>query len=352
MTDLTPVLNELLKSHDARPTADPRLSLDHIDQFLKEAYRINAHIASLNAYLKNVRQSYLSTAPPPRRTNISSRDKQWHHLTDGQREEIDAETKQLLRELNASIRNLADAEQIRQNTETTLTRRKYARLGLGALGSWAAGGAGQTKSFEQTQDEEKANGIKVHRENVLWYIRNKLHECMSFQEAMMRKRLLRIVEQNRSGLAKSRSMGGPNFNSFDPVDKPVPAKPKGNTLTPGQMHTQELYPDQELTQEQVQMFEQENQDMLKHYEDTLDQVKTAEKSLVEIAELQTQLVSNLAIQSEHIDLLVAESYVTAENVGGGNKQLKKASERKSTAKYVFYASCGLSFFLVAWDLII
>lgn len=63
-------------------------------------------------------------------------------------------------------------------------------------------------------------------------------------------------------------------------------------------------------------------------------------------------MNNLATQSAHIEQLVADSLYTAENVGGGNKQLKKATERKSTAKYVFYASCGLSLFLVAWDLII
>jgi syntaxin 18 len=80
--------------------------------------------------------------------------------------------------------------------------------------------------------------------------------------------------------------------------------------------------------------------------------RTAEKSLIEISELQTQLVNNLATQSAHIEQLVADSFHTTENVGGGNKQLKKATERKSTAKYVFYASCGLSFFLVVWDLLI
>lgn len=80
--------------------------------------------------------------------------------------------------------------------------------------------------------------------------------------------------------------------------------------------------------------------------------RTAEKSLIEISELQTQLVNNLATQSAHIDQLVADSYLMTENVGRGNKQLKKATERKSTAKYVFYASCGLSLFLVVWDLVI
>lgn len=73
---------------------------------------------------------------------------------------------------------------------------------------------------------------------------------------------------------------------------------------------------------------------------------------MEISELQTQLVNNLATQSAHIDQLVADSFLTAENVGGGNKELKKASERRSTAKYVFYASCGLSAFLVVYDLIV
>jgi syntaxin 18 len=80
--------------------------------------------------------------------------------------------------------------------------------------------------------------------------------------------------------------------------------------------------------------------------------RTAEKSLVEISELQMQLVNNLSVQSENINHLVADSFLTTENIGDGNKQLKKAAERKSTAKYVFYASCGLSLFLVVWDLVI
>ena len=40
MTDLTPILNELLKSQNSLPTLDPSLALQKIDEFLKEAYRI------------------------------------------------------------------------------------------------------------------------------------------------------------------------------------------------------------------------------------------------------------------------------------------------------------------------
>jgi len=350
MTDLTPVLNELLRSHNAPPTASPSLTLANIDEFLKEAYRINSHIASLNTYLKNIRQSYLSTtAPPSKRSNLQPKEKQWQRLTDRQREEIDAETKRVLRELNGYIRKLADAEKLRQNTETTITRKKYARLGLGALGSWAAGGGGHTKSFEEDLDEAKAKAINMHRESVLWYLGKKLEECGSLQASMMEKRIMREMEKNRSNLAKSRANPMLDLGSFDNG-----SGSSSTYKTSGGLHleTEQANPEDELTPEQIQLFEKENQDMLKHYQSTLNQVRTAEKSLIEISELQTQLVNNLAIQSAHIDQLVADSHFTNDNIGGGNKELKKAAERPSTAKYVFYASCGLSVFLVVWDLII
>ena len=79
--------------------------------------------------------------------------------------------------------------------------------------------------------------------------------------------------------------------------------------------------------------------------------RTAEKSLREISELQTQIMENLNVQNEMISHVVDDSLAMTDNVGGGNKELKKASERSSTAKYTFYASCGLCLFLVAWDLV-
>lgn len=224
----------------------------------------------MNTYLRAIRQSYLSTAPPPRRSYTAAKPSQLKHLTDRQREEIDAETKQLLRDLNASIRNLADAEQLRQNTETTLTRKKYARLGLGALGSWAAGGAGHTKSYHQEQEEARANALSMHRESVLWFLRQKLQECGSFQASMMEKRIMREVEKSRSVLAKSRSAPMAELGEFRDVPVP-PAQFPGSGAA--HMETQQYDPEQELTPEQIQMFEKENQNMLKHYESTLDQVR-------------------------------------------------------------------------------
>jgi hypothetical protein len=50
--------------------------------------------------------------------------------------------------------------------------------------------------------------------------------------------------------------------------------------------------------------------------------------------------------------MVTESFSTTENVAGGNKALKKATERPSTARLTFYAASGLCAFLVLWDLVI
>ena len=49
MTDLTPVFNELLKKHDAQPTVNPDLTIQNIDEFLKEAYRIVSLSCNLEA---------------------------------------------------------------------------------------------------------------------------------------------------------------------------------------------------------------------------------------------------------------------------------------------------------------
>lgn len=81
-------------------------------------------------------------------------------------------------------------------------------------------------------------------------------------------------------------------------------------------------------------------------------LSATEKSLLEISELQTTLANNLSIQSAHIEQLVQDSFSTAENVGGGNKELKKATERKSTAQAVFWGTCMFCTTLVLWDLFI
>lgn len=47
-----------------------------------------------------------------------------------------------------------------------------------------------------------------------------------------------------------------------------------------------------------------------------------------------------------------DSHLAAENVGGGNKELQRATERKSTARMVFYGTSAFCVTLILWDLFI
>ncbi|KAI5861586.1 hypothetical protein GGS23DRAFT_140516 [Durotheca rogersii] len=356
MTDLTPVFNGLLKPHEVS-TSKGSFSFDDLDDFLREAYRINSHIVSLHADLRNIRQSYLSTAQP-RKTLIrtAQKDGQPRPLSNREREEIDANAKKLLRELNASIRHLADVEQARSEIASKVIQKKFAARGLGALGAWAAGGSPVDKSPAHVAAEERASALSTHRDSILWLLRHRLQGCVKTQQDMMERRLTREMEKTRSVLAKSQRQGGPPLGALGN------AQEAGGAAEPRRRPSQTAPPPDEtppyapaggdLTAEQIQMFERDNQDMLKHYESTLDQVRTAEKSLMEISELQTQLIDTLTTQSAGIEQLVSDSEKTAENVGGGNRQLKQATQKASPARYTFFATCGLCAFLIVWDLVI
>ncbi|CAM1511498.1 Fc.00g090110.m01.CDS01 [Cosmosporella sp. VM-42] len=345
--DITLQFDELLRQREAPETKTKhRVSLDAIEGFLREAYRINSHISSLHRELQDVRQAYLSTAQP-RKTHTRATPGQSRVLSDREREEVDANAKQMIRELNASIRALDDAEQLRRETESAIIRKKYVGS-LGALGSWASGGVGNTKSKEHAAAEAKAQELGIHRDGVLWFLRQRLELCCRTQQDMMEARLTRELEKSRSLLSKSGAVPLGGLEDYAPSSRRLSQPPSGSV--PPSDNAQPLT--EGLTEDQIQMFEERAQDMMKHYESSMDKVRTAEKSLVEISELQSLLVNNLTIQSAHIDQLVTDSFATTENVGGGNKELKKATQRPSAARYTFFASAGLCAFLVIWDLII
>lgn len=233
----------------------------------------------LNDFLKANRQAYLSTAPPPRRNHIraesqSSRS-QPQYLSPKERDAIDAEAKNVLREANKAIRDLADTEQLRQNTEEALMKKKYGSR-LGGLANWAAGGIGHSKSPEQTAAENAVNTIKEHRENVLFLLRLRLQQAGQLQASMMETRIMRELEKNKSVLYKARGRMGHDIGE---PDVPPFEYYGGEAVKSEQQGEHSRNFEDELSPEQLQMFEKENQDMVKHYEDTLNQVKYVEPLL-------------------------------------------------------------------------
>ncbi|KAF1940419.1 syntaxin [Clathrospora elynae] len=356
--DITPVFNQVLAKHDAPPVQPYVFRVDDLDDFLRQAYTIRTHIAKLHRDLKAIRQSYLSTAHPPRRKQYArpsaySADKEPKYFTDAERNEIDAEAKRSIRDLHNALELLQAAEQARQGRQATNALKKRAKQGLGALGRWAAGGAITAKSVEEELEESKANTLKAHRESIIWSLQNQLEECGHFQSSMMEIRLMREVEKSKSVLYKTRGTG-PATHDYSGMNGSLGAGSSSDyrdRTTYAQDESSAVIENQ-LDAEQLQLFAQENQDMLKQYEDQLDKVRATEKSLLEISELQTTLANNLSIQSAHIDQLVEDSFNTTQNVGSGNKELKRATERGSLAQKVFWGTSALCTVLVLWDLFV
>lgn len=175
-----------------------------------------------------------------------------------------------LRDLNARIHALEDAEQLRQNTEAALLRKRLSR-GLGVLGSWGAG-----KNSEQAHLEAAARQLGAHRESVIWYLRTRLQETARTQQRMMETRLTREMEKNRSVLAKTRSTAvanGMHGTANGSVGKPPVAMSASGTRLPVEEEEKRWPMTDTLTDDQKQMFEKGNQDMVKYLESTLDKVR-------------------------------------------------------------------------------
>ncbi|KAK5467462.1 syntaxin ufe1 [Exophiala xenobiotica] len=364
MTDISPTLSSLLvEKHSAKSvigrTRDPTPNLD---SFLREAYQINRSISSLLSYLRAIRTPYLSTAPPPRHSRRAEavtpvqEGSIPEHLSDSQREAIDSETSSILRDVNSKISNLSSAVNLRHDTATKILEKKYGRPS-GLLWRWAAGDGDAPdagKSQAQLDEEGRERTTKMFRDGVLWYLGKKLKDAITAQQEMVEKRLDRERQKQLSVL-------------YDPRNKGVRASRELTSMATGR----EAYGNQdqrghdeykpwndpsqggelELSAEQLQLFEEENKGMFEHFNHQMAKVTQVEKNLMEISSLQQTLVGHLSVQGEMIGNLVTDAANTDVNVRKGNRELKKASERGSTARLVFYATAGFCSFLVVWDLI-
>jgi hypothetical protein len=371
MADLTPSLHEILttkhsQSHKFSPAYS--LSTAKLDAFLTEAYQINTSITQLLTYLRAVRTPYLSTAPASRVKN--KRQANGHagingrvlgneipeHLTDPQREAIDSETSSVLRELNTSITNLSNATSLQSTTARQVLDKKYGKPS-GILWRWAAGDdptdTDAGKSVEQIHDEGVLNTMKGFREGVLWYLNDRLRIALDVQGEMVQKRLDREREKARSVLYDPRNKGVQiSTSTADDLDGlPSTLNLRGKDTYRPDLEPSRQDEQQNLTEEQLHLFASENSTLLNHYNSQLSKVTTVEKSLFEISSLQQTLVSHLTTQGEMIGGLVSDASNTDENVRKGNKELKKASERGSTARAVFFGTLGICSFLVIWDAI-
>ncbi|KNG87545.1 hypothetical protein ANOM_004389 [Aspergillus nomiae NRRL 13137] len=307
---------------------------------------------------------FSNKTPPPQALVSDWKDKirRTRHrspLSDSDRDQIDTSTSLVLHDLSNSISTLSSAEALRHETATSILRKKYGRSVAGrVLAKWAAGSGAldgeseEGKSEEQVKEEEGVRVMQVVRESVVWFLRRGLEDVVSLQRGLVERRIERVSERERSvlfkvetGASNARTSATVAGGSGLGVDDTVGLK--GVAID----ETEARAIEEELSAEQLQLFEAENDAMVRYYEDTLSKVQNAEKSLLEISSLQQTLVSHLSTQEEYIGQLVTDAASTETNIGRGNKELKRASERRSAAQAVFWGTVGLCTSLIVWDLI-
>lgn len=279
------------------------------------------------------------------------------HLNDSQREAIDAETSSVLRDINNKISNLSSAVTLQHETANKVLEKKYGKPD-GLLWRWAAGD-GDTpeagKSNKQVEEEGQLRTTRWFRDGVLWYLGQKLKNAITFQQEMVEKRLEREQQKQLSILYNPRNKGVQASADVDDGANGTETYPtqdlRGHDEYKPWADASEGGGEPELSAEQLQLFEEENRGLFEHFNDQLAKITQVEKSLMEIGSLQQTLVGHLSVQGEMIGNLVTDAANTDENVRKGNRELKRASERGSTARLVFFATAGFCSFLVIWDLI-
>jgi syntaxin 18 len=267
------------------------LSNSKINEFLREAYRINSHITELTNYLRSIRGAYLalqSHRPRARHnalhdstSSLPAADKN-QPLTDQDREKIDVETRYLLTTISSAVRQLSETAKLSSDLDASLAQQRRSKKGLGLLGRWAAGGGVESKSPEELEEEAAFETIKMHRDGVIWYLQRRLEIAAEKQRSMTEIRVQREVEKHRSILYKAKGLddgigvssggygsGGESWNAS--TSSSVGVDMDREEYERQQRQAMETM----LTPEQVQMFEREQQDMVKQFNENLQKIRLA-----------------------------------------------------------------------------
>ncbi|WVR09052.1 hypothetical protein IAU60_006113 [Kwoniella sp. DSM 27419] len=358
------------------PTRKGKGKADEQEDFLREAYRIYAHLTSVRDLLQTVRKAYLSTVEPPPLTrrahrvtlpshgDVDDEDfaqseegwKRWErakYLTDKERDEIDLRARMILRRCKDRVGVLELAEQARKSKQPSTS--SHAGL-LSFLPSLLP--AEPSASFPPL--------IAAHRASVLWTLNDYLAKLTSTISNLQEERSKRREERSKTlgagattelSRVKMREAGrkvadGVMVDVHDPAFSFDPGLPSSSTGQAGQgigiVDPSSPPIESVLSPEQIQAFESENNVLLENMSSTLSSVLSAESSLLEISQLQSELVAHLAQQTEMIDQLYDDAVGSVADVGRANEQLKKARERGKEGRmflllFLIGASLGLLF---------
>ncbi|KAK9478695.1 hypothetical protein V1514DRAFT_330169 [Lipomyces japonicus] len=313
-----------------------------LDAYTVEAKKINDHIESLITFLQSIRQSYLSTSTrysteqPWPATATSKR------LTNAQRDEIDYESRLIIQQCSARVRQLEAVESNRQKQRLNHDNddddndggAEFSRSGLARF-------LFHVRNYDNDDRSKASATLGLHRQGVTQLLNFKLANASKMQTELQQIRVSRETE-------KARSMLNRTGDHHDIVTIPTPTTLAELDEKLARHDEQDEFAT--INPSLLQELEQENHALLAEFEETLRQAQQAEKSLYEIASLQGELATHLSQQSEVTRALYEEALETSGDVHGANKQLQSARKRNRIAsKFIIIMSLGLAFFLLFVD---
>lgn len=264
--------------------------------FCAKAHAVVTQIGKLREFLLENRRaylnfsSYLSTAP---------------HMTDVERDEIDAGAQrimsacsQLLKELKREIANTSE-DITRQNVE----HREIMLLLI---------------------EDYLKNVCKIYSEQ----------KAMRVKRAVETRRIAKLHSDSIDELEKTTKKSISYLTEKSSMDDRRESKSDSNESSP--MKIQEINGDvgtlayeEELSAEDAQMFESENEQLFNELNTVTEEIKQIESKVVHIAELQEIFTEKVLDQDRDLDRLMTTVVGSTENVREANEQIRQAIQRKA-----------------------
>ncbi|KAK0568028.1 hypothetical protein OC861_002343 [Tilletia horrida] len=304
-----------------------------------------------------------SSQPQDDAANLFARWRKIKQLTDAERDEVDLQTRLVVKKCIERVQELEKAEEIRQRTSHTAGTSALSllvRLSSSASSSSSSVAASEQlaahrsaiTSYLSRMLAEASNRARDMQERRLTEVkrlqRTRMGASSASSSAQARTQQAQIAESARTGAAPKGGIKGTIGTAYDPSLHFADSDGSGvgdQGVGPGTDVLKTLSP------EQIQLFESEESALLNSLQADLAAVLAAERKISDISELQTTLIQHLGEQNEKMNTLVGEAVDFTAQVSKGNQQLQKAKERNREANKflsIFLVGSGLCLLFLHW----
>lgn len=286
------------------------------DTFIKECIEFHRFLTNLKILINEIKSPYLSI------NDESSYGQANDSLTIDDKNKIDEELQFKIQQLYEKLKLLQAYEQKRQSA--------ILKSSTGWIG-------GLFSSVEQDDKDLFQTTVNNHRTQILRSLNDLTNHVNKNFESLQRQRYRREKQLNLLNFQNLEedldfnyyeSNGGMNLiNESEQLDD------KWDISQDEDLH------DQQLTQEQIQELDSENQEFLNLKTNQLKQVENLHHSVVDIANLQAELSYQLETQSDQINNLMDSQSQVEIDVGLGNRNLDKATNRNKKGSSIIISTC-------------